>query len=1033
MDSGQLIQFIQAFKNPGATYYPCVMWFWNDRIDKEGIAFQLGEFQKSKINEFFIHPLWGLELKYQSPEFFALVRFAVKKAAEYGMKFWIYDEYNWPSGTAGGLMLEEKPETLGCVLMTKKITLYAGQPLDHRIEGEFVAAAATHKNKSAKLENITGRVNLSASGGQTRVCCDIGSCSTALVTLAYVAPSAGVCASGMWSSFSRYAPGWLDANDKESVDAFIDFTHERYKAEIGDEFGKTVLGVFNDEANNFSMFDEMHYSAPGGHFPARPYPWSKSFAGEFARDHGYDFAPYAYAADCSFLDADSVKRRYDYWNTLSRIFAKNYVKNIADWCQSNKLKLTGHLSYEESVYGHAYQMGDSYLALREFHIPGIDSLFSKNHVGSPEFTLTAKFAVTAAKLAGRERVICETFSGSGWDMTLQEMKRCLQRLVAAGVNMTQYMGAYYSLDHGRKRLPLTYPPSHGGSNPLFSHYGQLGHYVARLNAACADTVSAADIFVLLPLVSVQIDHNLRGILDIRWRSVCLALIGGHYEYDIASERALGDAEVEGGRLKINGFGYGTLVVPDMYYTGQKTIDIIDAFLAQGGRAVFCGNTKITICETGNTADYSDQIQIKADPENFDLDEFSKRLASALPAKSLDIGENRENIYVSHRKTRDGGDLYMIVNDNAKEVNINARFSHEGRHMYLLDPLDGGIHATDGAKLNIGAYSCVLVLCSKVKIEAENAENAENMETLDLPVKEKIALDGEWRFEPEGGNWFVLPVKMQTESQELLKLYDLGKNGEFLARSAKEYHKLGHMAASEFAGGYGIRPGDRYTACAVFEICDAPEHAELIIEYEPGMAVVLNGTDITGDLRPLKLWGIRTEGTSVAPLLKQGENCLVYIASIPEWNGPHGLPCAYLRGDFAVSEAMELTKAAKTIAPDIWTTQGYPHFSGTGCYETEFSLTDDFEKISIEIPTDDVVKIILNGHEVTTLLWRPYTADITGFAHTGKNHLRLEFTSTYKSLMQTDEYDLEAQGYLVNKGKAAPVRSGLLDAPTIYVY
>ncbi|MCL2517937.1 MAG: hypothetical protein FWF15_05180 [Oscillospiraceae bacterium] len=942
------MDLIEIFKNPDTTYYPCVMWFWNDRITEHEIEFQIKEFKKSKIYEFFIHPLSGMELEYLSEEFFSLIRFAVSIAKENGMKFWIYDEYNWPSGIAGGLLLKQNPETLGCVLLIKKFTLFAGQKLDHKFEGEFVCASILHKNKNAVRENITDRVKVESENGQTRIYCEINSFTTVEVTLAYKAPSAGICMAGLWASFSDFTPGWLDANDRETVNAFINSTHERYKTVIGDEFGKTVLGVFNDEANNFSFFDAAHYNVTG----VQAYPWTKHFAEAFQRDHGYDFTPYAYTADCSFLDADSIKKRFDYWETLSHLFADNYVKNVADWCEPNHLKLTGHLSGEESVMWHAYQMGDSYLALKEFHIPGIDNLFSKNYIDNVDFAITAKFAVTAAKFARRKRVICETFSGSGWDLTLQEMKRCLQRIIVAGINMTQYMGAYYSLDCGRKHLPMSYPPSHGYNNPLFAHYGELNTYAARLNALCAETIGASDIFVMLPLISVQIDKNLQGTIDQSWRGICLELIKTHHEYDIASERALYDAKVENGKLIINGFEYGTLVVPDIYYTSQKVIDVINKLTAQNGNVIFCGNTLLTICETGEKVSYAKgELNLKP---NFGT---------------------HENVYVSHRKTADNDDLYMIVNDNAEDVDI--KLDSAG---CLFDPFDGTVRAFDSS-VKICAYGCVAVLIKK---------------------ESRVELKHGWRFNAEGGNWLVLPVKTQGEN-------------------------------SEISGGYGLKPSDKYTATAEFNIQDIPEFAELIVEYEEGMTVILNNVDISVGLKSLKLWGIRTKSVDVTSILKNGENSLSYVSSIPAWNGPHELPSAYLRGNFKLNDNLELIRNTKQIAPNIWTTQGYPHFSGVGIYETEFTLPDPVgDKLLIEIPANDVVKIILNDEHVKTLLWKPYTTDITQYVKKGENRLRLEFTGTYQSLMQPEEYDLQGQGHLIRRGKSAPAHSGLDNFPVIYI-
>ena len=96
---------IDAFKNPHTDYGPVVMWFWNDYITKDGITFQLEKFREENITEFFIHPAIGFAVEYLSDHYMELIQFVVQEAKRLGMHYWIYDEYEYPSGTAGGILL----------------------------------------------------------------------------------------------------------------------------------------------------------------------------------------------------------------------------------------------------------------------------------------------------------------------------------------------------------------------------------------------------------------------------------------------------------------------------------------------------------------------------------------------------------------------------------------------------------------------------------------------------------------------------------------------------------------------------------------------------------------------------------------------------------------------------------------------------------------------------------------------------------------------------------------------------------------
>lgn len=85
-------------------------WMWNDKLEKEKLSQQLQEIKERGMNQVIIHPRFGLETPYLSEEWFEMVDFVVNEAQKSGMKLWIYDELNWPSGYAGGEVLGNNPE-----------------------------------------------------------------------------------------------------------------------------------------------------------------------------------------------------------------------------------------------------------------------------------------------------------------------------------------------------------------------------------------------------------------------------------------------------------------------------------------------------------------------------------------------------------------------------------------------------------------------------------------------------------------------------------------------------------------------------------------------------------------------------------------------------------------------------------------------------------------------------------------------------------------------------------------------------------
>lgn len=1030
--------FVKSFIKPDTSYHPNLMWFWNDRITKDEIEFQIKEFKKSEIYEFFVHPLWGYEIDYLDDNFFDLIKFTVKTAKDNGMKFWIYDDYCWPSGIAGGKLLIEKPETNGVILLTKQIKLYAAEPLNTDIYGgEFISALAVHKNMFDRKEDITQKVKVTKTEAGYHLYCDIDCCSNVTVWLTYTAPSIGLCAGGMWSKFSEYKGGWIDANDADAAKAFIDSTYEKYKEAIGEEFGKTVVGTFSDEANNYCFFDNAWYSQPAGSFPVTTWPWSKKFLETFEKEHGYDFAPHAYALGYDAVDSEIIKIRYDYWQTMSHLFADNYLKQIVDWCRENKIYFTGHLSGEESIMWHAYQMGDSYLALSKFDMPGIDNLFSNGYVGELMMTLTAKLAVTAAKLNKRPRVMCETFSGSGWDMKLQQIRRCLQRLITAGINLTQYMGGYYSLNEGRRRYNYCYPPSHNYNNPLFKYYNQINIEMGRLNAVSAASVIDSKIFLVLPVVSEQIDRMLQPVLDLAWHSTANALVYGRYEYDVASERALDDAKVKNGKMVINGFEYEQLIISEMHYTSDNFIKLLKKYIKAGGKVLFVNKTDIMAADTGVIYDFSAEVnnknvtKIVIDPAKADAPTVSAQLKKAIGnIETLTIDSDVERVYYSHR-ANGKDDVFFITNDNAEHLELECTYNGK-KKLYMMDYTDGSVYSIP-TKVKNGkslftftsqSYSTAVILATDNGIDAAALPVA-----TDIEFNGEFTLDGKWSFKTSEDNWAIMLTKMLPSSNELLKIND---NVAFANACVKDLENAGSIANFEIPGGYGIGVGDEYAACGLFTVEDMPSRLRLIIETEDGCTVLINGNDITAELKKIKLWGIREKEADILKYVREGVNTLVFKSKVPAWKGPHVMPASFLQGDFKLGDNTTLKKLGKAIKPAIWTTQGFRNYSGEATYSTTFEMETIPSCAMLNIPTSDIVKVTVNGKDLGRFYVAPYDVDITDALTVGKNTLELEFTSCYKSLQQEENYDLYYQGYLKYLGKAEAVESGLISAPTIKI-
>src|SRR4051794_36701882 len=99
-----------AFRAPPRDYGILPFWFLNGELDPQEMRYQLREFRDKSIPGIILHGRFGLETPYIGETYLERIAFAVKEAEKLGLKTWIYDEMNWPSGTADKRVLAERPE-----------------------------------------------------------------------------------------------------------------------------------------------------------------------------------------------------------------------------------------------------------------------------------------------------------------------------------------------------------------------------------------------------------------------------------------------------------------------------------------------------------------------------------------------------------------------------------------------------------------------------------------------------------------------------------------------------------------------------------------------------------------------------------------------------------------------------------------------------------------------------------------------------------------------------------------------------------
>ncbi|MBQ9748662.1 MAG: hypothetical protein IJV98_07755 [Clostridia bacterium] len=239
-------QWISDIKKNSIRYGSLPFWSWNDRLEEQELRRQIRRMHELGMNGFFMHARGGLETEYLSDEWYALTRACVDEARKLGMEAWAYDENGWPSGFAGGKLLED--EKNHAVFLTCENTDVF--PTDGDVLGVYTLAQ----------------------GVPTLV--------TAPQSAPYVVIRMGRDAS------------YVDTLDAEITKKFIEQTHEQYKQRVG--FSENMPGFFTDEPQYY------RYRTP----------WSRKLPAEFERAYGYSVLSVLPALFMDFEGAEELRYDY---------------------------------------------------------------------------------------------------------------------------------------------------------------------------------------------------------------------------------------------------------------------------------------------------------------------------------------------------------------------------------------------------------------------------------------------------------------------------------------------------------------------------------------------------------------------------------------------------------------------------------------------------------------------------------------------------------------------------------------------------
>ena len=948
----------KQFESPSRDYASAPLWTWNDLLTEEQIVSTMEDLAGQGVKQAFVHPRPGLMTPYLSKDWFRLWKVALREAERLDMNIWIYDENSYPSGFAGGIVSEAMPEA-------------HGKRLDIKPATEAPAASenliAVFRVDGEKYEDVTAKVK----AGEKLPKADYLVCSYSL------SPTGG------WFGGKFY----VDLLHPGVTEKFIDVTLEAYRREIGDQFGKRMPGWFTDEP----------HLAPGGGLH-----WTPGLPELFEKRWGYSLVENLPSLVRPVGDWKKV--RHDYYGLLLEQFIERWSKPCYNYCEKHGIEFTGH--YWEHGWPGAGHGGDN-MAMYAWHQrPAIDTLMNDYQEGPHAQFGNVRAVLELASVAnqmGRERTLCEAYGAGGWDLRFEDMKRIGDWLYVLGVNTLDEHLSYITIRGARKR---DHPQSFSYHEPWWDSYHVMADYFTRLSLIMSQGKQVNEILVLEPTTTAwmyQGDGAKLEPLGERFQKLVTDLAKAQVEFDLGCEDIIArHGSVKGDRFVIGERSYHTVVLPpDMENVCTKTLELLKAYTAAGGRLLCCGPLPTRV--DGSESAEAGGLKV----QTVDTDTLAKALLDlgdkgfVITDYISSLGGRSDGILFHHRRRVEDGQFVLLVNtsiDSQWIGSLEARaggIQRWGLEHGTVAPHD---FARDGDRVKT---ELVLPPCgSRLFFLADrNTVSGESKISRTEPRVAPLGKPLVRRADPNVLTLDYVDLQIGDESQKSIYFFKAAQTifqkhglpqGDPWSRAVQFGDEL---ITKTFPADSGFTASYRFTIDGT-----VPKDLEIVIERPDLYTITCNGQPV--EAAEGKWWLDKAFGRiDLSKVAKVGENVVSIKASpLTIW---HELEPAYVIGDFSVEPAESgfVIKPAEPLELGSWKAQGMPLYGHGVSYMQEFEVNDTsgFFGLSLTKWYGSVAKVLVNGKPAGHI-YPPLSLEITPHIRTGKNTIEVIVIGTLKNTL-----------------------------------
>lgn len=897
-----------------SNYQPIPFWSWNDQLNDQELRRQIRWMHNHGIGGFFMHARGGLKTPYLSKEWMQMLEACCDEAKKLNMNAWVYDENGWPSGFAGGKLLEDM------------------------------------ENRDMYITYVTGRYDSSAD-------------------VSYFLSKDQLIRVNQFNGSGKYLNLYLrksastaDILNPDVVKKFLQITHEQYKEHFGTAFSSKVAGFFTDEP--------QYYRAAT--------PYTPMVAKHFREKYDVDILD---QLGLLFVEKEGYRTfRYRYWLAMQTLMLNSFAKQVYDWCCDNNIQLTGHY-VEEPTLGGQLMCCAGVMPFYEYeHIPGIDWLGAetKNEVSPRQLN-------SVAQQLGKKQLLTEAFGCCGWNIAPADLKRIAGFQYACGVNMMCHHLLPYS-EHGQRKKD--YPAHFNPINPWINEYFKdFNDYFSRLGYLLSNSEEPVNVTMLHPMRSAYFNYK-RGSdagaipeseLDPALQMACRTLssrgVGYHFLDETLMEKY---GFAENGVIGCGECSYTYLVIPKILTMGRRTEKILRQFVDGGGKVLLMDEKP---------------AYLEGDPFDYAYLKSNCTLKEIVDAQPCVMEDTDTELYCTYR-LYEGNPFLFVQNASAeKSYTQTFLFNDEVSSLVELDPIT---YETKELPLTVtlGKNESLLLFPSTFPAPAIKADKLIPVKLSDAQVdfhNNFLAIDA-LRYSKDGIHFSDTILCSDLRQQLLEERYE-GKiwlRYEFEVQTVpNQIHLLAEKgdAKDHTVNGHSI----------VFDKSLADEPCVCIADISQYIHVGSNHYETM-------LYWHQSEETYYA-LFGEGvtetlRNCIAYDSEIEAiyLAGHFGV---YSHGnfeplgdDYLLGHGFYIGVPPTSINEPV--SDGFPFFRGELTLTKNLPLADAQVRL---IPLGDYLtaKVFVNGSYAGDVCFES-AVDISPWAHTGDNELRIVFTIGNRNLL-----------------------------------